>query len=194
MSSFGGDDNTAGRRVPEDEAGPGRPSILPSNRLGGNLRPLPSWQISLDQEISRLRMSLARTIDRSITGTEARVRIQGQLDAASTSLSQFNQGPWFRRLFLADSVYERVLSYLLTAAEDLLLIEDEDAVRARIPAIRAALKVYIEVSDPRFDSYLQYIDAMVLPDRTVPSRQESAPRDATESNRRPPESSYGDES
>ena len=119
---------------------------------------LPSWQITLGQEIFRLRTALTRTVAESDEPDPVTGEIIKQLREAEAGLDEFSRSTWLRRRLLADSVYERALAILLAASEDLLLIEDTAAVQARIPAIRAALKTYIDVADPRFDSYLRFMD------------------------------------
>jgi hypothetical protein len=148
----------SGRGAPAEEGEPGRVRFNPGY-TASSPEALPSWQIDLRQQISRLRTSLMRTPyeepDRDLAA-----RIDNQLRAAEERLGQLSGQGWLRRHFLADGVYEQVLASVLAASEDLVLIEDEGTVRARIPAIRAALKAFIDVDDPRFDDYLHTIDGV----------------------------------
>lgn len=121
----------------------------------------PPWQTGLEQAIERYRTALSRSHgevpgDREIFG-----RINDELCKAEKALSRFRGQSWLVRHTTAGAVYEQVLSYIQVASEDLLLIEDEELVRARIPAIRAAIKTYLGADDPRFDNYIQFIDNLL---------------------------------
>lgn len=143
---------------PPGEGEPGRIRFNPGYGARGQEN-LPSWQIDLRQQISRLRTSLSRTRYEG-PDLELAAGIDGRLREAEQRLGELSGQGWLRRNFLADGVYEQVLASVLTASEDLLLIQDEGAVRARMPAIRAALKAFIDVDDPRFDDYLRVIDSV----------------------------------
>jgi hypothetical protein len=144
---------------PAGEGGPQRIRFDPPYR-GRGQETLPSWQIDLRQQISRLRTSVTATRyegdDRVVAAG-----IDGRLQVAENQLGELSGQSWLRRHFLADGVYEQVLASVMAASEDLLLIQDESAVRARMPAMRAALKAFIDVDDPRFDDYLRVIDGVV---------------------------------
>lgn len=126
----------------------------------------PPWQVKLEQEMFRLSSSLSDAHSR-LGGYENDSpyavplrRIGDALDAAREYMLGFGNQGWVRRRILAGAVYEAVFSYLQAASEDLLLVDDEQAVLARVPAIRAAVKAYMKTSDPRFDAYMQVIDSL----------------------------------
>jgi hypothetical protein len=150
----------------------------------------PPWQVKLEQEIFRLSSSLSDARSR-LGGYEdsspyavSLRRIEFALNAAREYLLEFGNQSWVRRRILAGGVYEAVFSYLQTASEDLLLVDDEQAILARVPAIRAAVKAYMKTSDPRFDAYMQVIDSL-----TQAARSESINSDSPRPPRSDPPSS-----
>lgn len=149
----------------------------------GRLRKLrkPPWQVKLEQEMFRLGSSLS----------DARSRLRGYeddspyavslrsiataLDTAQEYMFEFGNLSWVRRRILAGDVYEAVFSYLQAASEDLLLVDDDQAVLTKLPAIRAAVKTYMKTSDPRFDAYMQVIDSLTQGARSE-NRNSGSPR------------------
>jgi hypothetical protein len=62
------------------------------------------------------------------------------------------------RLIGASSAYQQALASVYRASEDLLLVQSEAAVAARLPGLRAAVRSYLSSDDPRRELYLLRID------------------------------------
>jgi hypothetical protein len=122
----------------------------------------PPWQTGLEQAIERNRTSLLSSSREKRRREDTAVinRINYQLRQAEDLLAKFQNQGWLYRHINAGAVYEQVLSANQVVSEDLLLVEDEELVRARIPDIRAGLKKYLGADDPRFDSYTRIIDSL----------------------------------
>lgn len=118
------------------------------------------WATGLRQEINRSRASLLSTEIESESDEDDPLghEIRVQLNRAERSLEDFEQRSWLTRMFSAGATYEEILAIVQTVSEDLLLIEDDVLVQARLPALRAGIKAYLGSDDPRFDEYIRIID------------------------------------
>lgn len=122
---------------------------------------VPSWFTGLRQEIDRSRAALLSVTEAQSDEDRAlRDEIIRQLDAADSALHNFVQRNWLARLVSAAAVYEETTAIVQVASEDLLLVEDDALVQARLPSLRAGIKAYLGASDPRFDEYTQLIDSI----------------------------------
>jgi hypothetical protein len=121
---------------------------------------VPSWVAGLTQDISRNKASLISAETRSERDWAVREQIEHQLFLAEETLRLFVQRNWLVRLISAGAVYEEVLAMVQVTSEDLLLIEDDALVQARLPNLHAGIKAYLGASDPRFDNYTGLIDRL----------------------------------
>jgi hypothetical protein len=119
-----------------------------------------AWQVGPESEIARLQASLDRCQATTAAEDANIAGIFRQLVQARVLLNDLGERNWLVRHADAGAVYEQVLGLVQGASETLLLVEDEASVLARLPAMRAATKIYLGADDPRFDSYTQFIDRL----------------------------------
>jgi hypothetical protein len=86
-------------------------------------------------------------------------RIDEHLDHADYLLDEHFKRKWPVRFATASRVYQDALASVYRASEDLVLVQSDDAVVARLPGLRAAVKTYLSADDPRREIYLLRIDA-----------------------------------
>lgn len=124
-----------------------------------------SWEARVRHEAQRLRADLrcsaaaSTTTTRSAVDSERIQRIGEHLDHADYLLDEHFRRNWPVRLITASRVYQDALASVYRASEDLILVQNDDAVVARLPGLRAAVKSYLSADDARREIYLLRIDA-----------------------------------
>ncbi|WP_132145521.1 hypothetical protein [Kribbella antiqua] len=94
------------------------------------------------------------TIDDSRTKS-----INRHLAEADQVLEEHFAQSWWRRLFGASGAYQAALASVYRAGEDLMLVQSDAALAARLPGLRTAVRSYLSSDDPRREMYLFQIDA-----------------------------------
>ncbi len=87
--------------------------------------------------------------------------IEDNLDQAEAVLAEHFRKVWPRQLVSASGTYQLALSHLYRASEDLILIQSDASLAARLPGLRSAVRSYLGPEDPRRDSYLLRIEAVL---------------------------------
>jgi hypothetical protein len=123
-----------------------------------------SWEARVRHEALRLRADLAsRQADstRTMSSVDRQriAKIGEYLDHADAALDHYFRRNWPVRLVIASRAYQEALASVYRASEDLLLVQSADAVAARLPSLRAAVRSYLSADDPRREIYLLHIDA-----------------------------------
>ncbi len=149
---------------------------------------VPAWQTALRHELSRARAARRRVLarldatrrlspphepgtaaswDRYVqaqvaaeVGEAVVASIGENLEQAQETLDHAARAPWPRRAARAGTTSETVLACLQRARELLLLIEDDDWVRAQLPTLRADVAMRLGRDDPRTEGYLRYLDEL----------------------------------
>jgi hypothetical protein len=88
--------------------------------------------------------------------------IEGNLKEAREVLDKHFRRCLLGQIFGATGAYQAALSAVYRASEDLFLVQNEAAVKARLPDLRAAIRAYLSADDPRRESYLLYIDTALI--------------------------------
>jgi hypothetical protein len=124
-----------------------------------------AWAARVQHEVDRLRADLATArIARKAAATDPPIdpsrleSIESDLNEAEKVVEQHLQQGLTHRLIGASSAYQQALASVYRASEDLLLVQSEAAVAARLPGLRAAVRSYLSSDDPRRELYLLRID------------------------------------
>jgi hypothetical protein len=123
-------------------------------------RPI-GWRAGVEGEVHRLRLEMARV---QVPTDDDRVT-SAILDEIALALKNAEfivqeQPTRWQRLgdAWAGTRFEAAVAELHRAREGLLLILPSSAVLARIPDLRAGVKVRLPVTDPRFDGFMRLLD------------------------------------
>lgn len=132
-------------------SGPGEERAVSDRRLP------PAWTSSLWATITYLKVELqlcrGNSEDQSIVN-----EIRGDIEQVERLLRDYENCGWWGRLTRRARLYEYSDALLSEALGSILLVVSDAAVLARVPAMRADMKRYISVSDPRQDTYTRILD------------------------------------
>jgi len=124
-----------------------------------------SWQAAIEQEIVRLRTELAAANEESRDGAEtvesAHGRVEESLRLVEDLLDEQDRRGRLSRMAQSGRTYELALAAVQQAAEDLLLVQSEAAVRAQVSSLRAAVWTYLGPDDPRTDVFVRFCDNLL---------------------------------
>jgi hypothetical protein len=156
-----------------------------------------TWAARVRHEVDRLRADVTTASiegpdlpDTQRTIGQHRIdRIRKHLDDADEVLEQHFQQRWPRQLIGASGAYQEALASVYRAGEDLILVQSDAALAARLPGLRAAVQSYLSSEDPRRELYLLRIDAALT--TTGAERLAAAARDSAGSTSQPPPEAPG---
>ncbi|HEY0638086.1 MAG TPA: hypothetical protein VGD67_10600 [Pseudonocardiaceae bacterium] len=116
-------------------------------------------QAGLAREVGRLRLELAEAAEYQ-NGRRQYVLddVRRLLDDAEALLVTLAGAPWPRRLGRRAKIYEAVLAHLQRAGEELYLVSPPEAVLARLPGLKAAVRQYLGPENLRAAEYLTLCD------------------------------------
>lgn len=124
-----------------------------------------SWEARVRHEAQRLQADLdcTRVVKTTWSAVDnARIkRIDEHLNHADYLLDEHFKRNWPIRLVTASRVYQDALASVYRASEDLILVQSTDAMVARLPGLRAAVKSYLSADDPLREIFLLRIDAVL---------------------------------
>ena len=113
----------------------------------------------LRADLASCTRAVAASGPRAAVDSDRMLRIGEHLDHADDVLDQYFERSWPMRLFAAGHAYQEALASVYRASEDLILVQSDEAVAARLPGLRAAVRSYLSADDPRREIYLLRIDA-----------------------------------
>jgi hypothetical protein len=128
-----------------------------------------SWTVRCAQGIDRLQAAVAaieERNDRVVSGTARALDADSPtyLNAAIKALrhaggllADFRSKSLIPRLLSSSDTYVAVLADLQTATEQLIYVQDDEALLGMVPDLAGAVRNYLSTDDPRRETYLNYL-------------------------------------
>jgi hypothetical protein len=144
---------------------PQHPDSFGQPEAAGKWRSRSMWAGRVRNELHRVRGEV--TALNATEGIPSATRsiissIQNNAIDAENVLQEHFKHNLLRQISGATGAYQAAMSAVYRASEDLFLVQDDATVKARLPALRAAIRTYLSPEDPRREGYLHRIDAALV--------------------------------